>query len=94
MKTAKKGLEMVIFLVLVYTLVLLLGFLFILLRLMGRIKVTGSRNLKKSKRGTLLISNHGSIVDSLVIASLYFPGFLVNPIKDFPWNTPDKKNFY
>lgn len=89
----KKAFEFLIFLILVYTFVIFLGFIFILLRLTGRIKVAGSENLKKSKRGTLIISNHGSIVDSIVIASLYFPWFLIHPLKGFLWNTPDKKNF-
>lgn len=79
---------------LTYTLGLFLGILFCLLRFTGRVTIFNASNLRRIPQGTLIISNHPSILDGLVIPLLFFPHLLTNPSQYIPWTTLDKKNFY
>lgn len=92
----KKIIENVMFLILTYTFVLVLGFGFLLLQLVGRIRVINRCHLSSanSERGTLILSNHISILEGVLLPLLYFPHFLVRPFKYFPWSTPDRERFY
>jgi len=77
---------------------LLLGFCFWLLRrkiFKERILVKGWKRGKFNPRGrgVLVISNHPSLCEPLLLPLLQFPAFLFS-LKLIPFSTPDKRNYY
>ena len=83
------------FLLLIYTVGLITGTLFLILRLIGRIHIVGLHWLRKNqKKGLILTANHPSYLEPFLLPLLFFPHFLIHPFRYFPWNTPDKKNFH
>lgn len=94
MKTYRRVRDFVFFLFLVYTIGMFLGIIFILLRAAGRVVVVNSDALRKiQKSGCIITANHPSYLEPFLIPLLFFPRFLLNPFRYFPWDTPDKKNF-
>jgi len=79
----------------VWTIGLLGGILFCLLRLFGRVKTKGYRlrKFKPGNKGLVLISNHPSLWDPVLIPFLFFPWYLFFS-NSIPFSTPDKKNYY
>jgi 1-acyl-sn-glycerol-3-phosphate acyltransferase len=72
----------------------LLGILFYLLRLTGRIKIKNWHKFPKKPQRTILVSNHPSLWEPILAVTLFFRDYLFHPNKYAPWSTPDKRNYY
>lgn len=79
----------------VWTIGLLGGILFFLLKMTKRVEIRGLRGekLKPEGAGLVLIPNHPSLWEPIVLPFLFFPHFLFF-FKFFPISTPDKENYY
>jgi len=82
-------------LLLVWTIGFWGGVLFWFLRITGRIRIEGYRKGKfaSGNRGLVLISNHSSLWEPVLLPFLFFPWYLVS-LKFIPYSTPDKRNYY
>jgi 1-acyl-sn-glycerol-3-phosphate acyltransferase len=74
----------------------LLGGLFLwVLRITGRVEIKGydRRNLDPKNRGLILIHNHPSLWEPVLLPFIFFPRYLVS-YRFIPFSTPDKHNYY
>ena len=71
------------------------GTLFFLLRIFGRIRLTGYdiKKLYPTKKGLIVIYNHPSLWEPGLLPFLFFPFFLFS-LKFTPYSAPDKRNFF
>src|ERR1051325_5428112 len=90
----QKWLRRALFLPLVYTIGVVLGIFALFLRCVHAVKISGRDRLFPKERGRLILSNHLSIVEGPLLPLLCLPKFIFNPVKYFPWSTPDRKNYY
>ncbi len=91
----KEKIEDLIRLVLIWTVGILGGISFLLLKLFGRIKVQGyeKRKFIPPKERLIIIYNHPFLWEPAVIPFLFFPFYLFYP-NLIPFSTPDTKNYY
>ena len=89
----QKIIDLVVFLIVIYSVGVVLGLAFLLLKVTGRIKVLHPERFPR-KESFLLVSNHPSLADPIVVLYLFFPDMLFHPLKFTPLHTPDIKNFY
>jgi len=90
----KKIINLVVFLTVIYSVGIVLGLILFLLKITGRIKVLHPERFPRRKKSFLLVSNHPSLADPIVVLYLFFPDMLFHPLKFTPFHTPDKNNFY
>lgn len=90
----QKIIDRVVFLIVVYSVGLVLGLAFLLLKVTGRIKILHPERFPRRKENFLLVSNHPSLIDPVAILYLFFPDVLFHPLKVVPFHAPDVKNFY
>ena len=64
------------------------------LRLFGRIEIRNLERLKDITGSALLVPNHPTFLEPILIPLLFFPRCLLNPFRFLPWNTPDKRKYY
>ncbi|TSC82657.1 MAG: 1-acyl-sn-glycerol-3-phosphate acyltransferase [Parcubacteria group bacterium Gr01-1014_20] len=77
---------------LVLSIASLLSFLYF--RLLNRTKIVGRKNIPRQSQNILLVSNHRSLHDSLIIGVAgYFPEILIYP-SQAPYNLAAKENFF
>ncbi len=71
------------------------GTLFFLLRIFGRIRLTGYdiRKFRPTEKGLIVIYNHPSLWEPGLVPFLLFPFFLFS-LKFTPYSAPDKRNFF
>ncbi len=83
------------FLFLVWTVGLVGGLLFTILRITGRVEISGyeKRKLRPGGEGVVLISNHPSLWDPALLPFLPFPWYLFN-LKYVFFSVADKENYY
>lgn len=76
-----------------WTLGLLLSFFMGILLLTGRLRIRGRENLSKtSRKNRLIISNHPSFLDPLILPfAAFLPIALFCPWRHFPWQTPNQQ---
>ena len=79
------------FFVLAYTLVTAAGVLFLILRAFRFIRNEGTVPRARDK-GLLVVSNHPSYLEAFLLPFLFFPRFLLHPVREGPWSTPDYAN--
>jgi len=74
---------------------LLGGLLFWLLRITNRVKVQGCerRKLDPKSKGLILIHNHPSLWEPALLPFLFFPWYLFSS-RFAPFSVPDKNNYY
>ncbi len=72
----------------------LLGILFYLLRVTGRVKIKNWSRFPKKPQRLILVSNHPSLWEPQLVVALFFRNYFFNPNKYAPWSTPDKENYY
>lgn len=74
---------------------LMLGIILTLLRMTGRVKIQHPERfpIEIPRAGLLLVSNHPSLWEPLLLYGLFFRLTLLHPIKGGPWSTPDQKNY-
>ena len=82
-------------LVLVWTIGVLGGVSFWFLVLLGRIRLKGyqMKKFNPENKGLVLISNHPSLLDPIILCFLFFWNYLFS-FKRIPYSTPDKQNYY
>ena len=76
-----------------YPTAIFVGLLVIALRLTGWLKINGLENLPKYQKSVLLVSNHPSLWEPIILVGLFFPQYLFHPVKQGPWSTPDQQNY-
>lgn len=78
-----------------WTIGLLGGILFWILRLTKRVEVFGCQKekLTPKNKGLLVISNHPSLWEPALLPFLFFPRYLFL-LRFVPFSLPDKRNFY
>ena len=82
------------FLFITYPAAIILGLALLSLRLCGRIKVLNYQRFPKWRRKMIVVSNHPSLLETILLPALFFRQYLVNPYRYAPWSTPDARNFY
>jgi 1-acyl-sn-glycerol-3-phosphate acyltransferase len=89
-----KIIDNVSFFIFLYPLGLFGGIIFWLLVRLGKIEIKNRERISQIDSGSLLVSNHPSLLEPLIIAFLLFPLYRRHPFAYRPWSTPDSKNFY
>lgn len=71
------------------------GVAFVVLRIAGRVRVSGKENLHAlPAKNVLLVSNHPSLLEPVLIPFAgFWPKGMVNPFRYLPWQMPDKINY-
>jgi len=84
----------------VYTIVIFIAFLMYLFKLFGRLKIlhwerfpTHRSNSGVYKNGLIVVSNHISLLEPLMLPALFYQDYLPHPIKFIPYSVPDRKNY-
>ncbi len=90
----KKALNTLIFLFFTVPIGVFMGLFFFLLRIIGQIKIIHPERFPHWKRKLIVVSNHPSLLETVLVPSLFFHQYAVNPFAYAPVNTPDSYNFY
>ena len=85
--------DTVIFWLVTYPIAVLLGLLFRLGDLCGGIKIVNKERIPQDKRGLIVISNHPSLWEPILLGYLFYPDYVRHPVQ-VPLGTPDGKNYY
>ena len=93
-KKKRETFNKVIILLLVYPIALFLALLFILFKLLGRIRVIYPERFPFGRGNLIVLSNHPSLVEPILLPVMLYRNYLLHPFKLRPWSTPDKKNYY
>ncbi len=80
--------------ILVYIAGFLIGAIFHLFVILGKIKIFHWDRFPKRKTKIIVISNHPSLLEPLLLPGLFFSQYAFDYFKFAPWSTPDKENFY
>lgn len=86
--------ESLLFLIFTWPVGILIGVLFHFLILCGRIRVLHRERFPKWRRRIIVVSNHPSLLEPLLLPALFFKQYLFRPFRYAPWSTPDRKNYY
>lgn len=86
--------ERIKLLVILYPIYWLAELVFQGLRLFGRVKVVRSRNQSFSLKKTILVANHPSFLEPVLVPLIFFRKYALHPIRLLPWNVPEKSRFY
>lgn len=84
----------------IYTIGLLLGLLLYFLRFLNwvyagwGIKVQHWERFPKRQKRVLVVSNHPSLLEVVLVPALFFRDYILHPFDFSPWNIPDKKNYF
>jgi len=84
----------------IYTIGLLLGLLLYFLRFLNWIyagwgtEVQHWERFPKKQRKVLIVSNHPSLLEVILIPVLFFRDYIFHPFNFTPWSVPDKKNYF
>ncbi len=90
----KKVVNTVVFLLFTYPAGLCIGVVFEFLWGSGILEVRGWENFPKQKGKILLISNHPSLVEPVLLIGVFFHQYVLRPFKYGPWTLADRKNYY
>jgi len=89
-----------LFLISVYSMGFLLGTSMLLLRMLGIVKVRNwnrfpafCKNQDFFKNGLIVVANHPSLLDPLLVSALFFKHYFWHPFRLSPWNIPDEANY-
>ena len=86
--------EKVMFFLFTYPAGILLGIGLLLLRAFRRIKILHLERLPRWKRKIIVVSNHPSLLEPMLLPALFFRSYLFHPFKYAPWSVPDRRNYY
>ncbi len=70
------------------------GALFHLLRFLNIIRVFHYERFPRYQENLVLVANHPSLLEPLLLPALFFPEYIFYPRKLVPWSTPDKRNYW
>lgn len=71
----------------------LLGGIVFLLKVVGLIKIKHNISPEVFENGLIVVSNHPSLIDPLLISSLFCGQYMRHPFKSSPWNIAEAKNY-
>jgi len=94
MKKMKKIMDKIALLAAIYTIGVLIGCLFYLLKSFGRIRILHWERFPRKQGNLLVASNHPSLLEPILLLALFFREYFFHPFKLTPWSIPDKKNYY
>ncbi len=100
MKKIDSRKDKILIILTMYTIGLLLGLLLYFLRFLNwvyagcGIKVQHWERFPKKQKGVLVVSNHPSLLEVLLVPALFFRDYILHPFAFSPWNVPDKKNYF
>ncbi len=89
----RKIFDQLFLLVMVYTVGLLLALLFLLFKVFKVIKISHPERLPYKQGNLIVISNHPSLLEPILLPVMFYREYLRHPFRLTPWSTPDKKNF-
>lgn len=89
----KKIKNAVIFLLFAYPLGIFIGVVFWLSVFLRITKVHGWKNFPSWQGKVLVVSNHPSLLDPIILVGLFFHQFFLRPFKYGPWNMAEQKNY-
>jgi len=78
----------------IYTIGSLLGGLLYLLKALKRIRILHWERFPRKQGNLIIVSNHPSLVEPILLPVLFFRDYFFHPIKLSPWSIPDKTNYY
>ena len=90
----KKIVNLLIFLVFTYPYGIVIGIIFRLLVILGKIRILHWERFPHWKKRIILVSNHPSLLEPFLLPALFFREYFLHPFKYAPWSTPDRTNFY
>lgn len=90
----KKIWQNLLLLLVTYPIAMLIGFSFFLARAIGMIKVAHWERFPYWQKKLIVVSNHPSLLETVLVPALFFNEYALSPFKYAPWSTPDSKNFY
>lgn len=90
----KKLFHQICFLALVYTYGFFGGVLFHLLRILTIIDVRHYERFPQRKKKLILVSNHPSLFEPLLLPLLFLWGYIFYPNTFAPWSIPDYGNYF
>lgn len=93
MKKAEEIKDAVVFLLFTYPFGIFIGISFWLFKSLGIAKVYGRKNFPVWQGNVLLISNHPSLLEPIILIALFFPQYLWRPFTYAPWNMAESKNY-
>lgn len=77
-----------------YPVYLLVEIIFQGLRLFGRIKIVPPLHQVSQLENIILVSNHPSFLEPVLVPLTFFSKYVFHPIHYLPWNVPEKSHFY
>jgi len=83
-----------VFWTLTYPFGILLGVLFHLLRILKILRIRNLEYFPYFQKKLVLVSNHASLWDPIILVGLFFKQYFFHPIRFCPWSTPDKGNYF
>jgi len=86
--------DKVMFLLFTYPVGILLGIGLFLLRISKRIRIMSPERFPRRKRKIIVVSNHPSLLEPMLLPALFFREYLFSPFKYAPWSVPDRHNYY
>lgn len=89
----KRLFEALHFLAFTYPMGVALGALVWYLRWRGLIRLVHPECFPRWQRGVILVSNHPSLLEPIILPVLFLRQFLLHPFLFSPWSTPDLNNF-
>ena len=89
----EKTINAAMFLLFTYPFGVFVGITFWLFRLLSIAKVQGWENFPSWRPGVLVVSNHPSLLEPIILTGMFFHEFLFRPFKYAPWNMAEIKNF-
>lgn len=93
MERIKRIISKLLLLLSVYTGGVLLGGIVFSLKVVRLIKIKHNIDPKLLKNGFIVVSNHPSLIDPLLISNLFFRQYMKHPIRYSPWNIAETKNY-
>ncbi len=78
----------------IYTVGLLLALFLYLLRISKRVKIEHWECFPNYTGNLIVVSNHPSLLEPILLPVLFFKEYLSHPFKFRPISTPDKTNYY
>lgn len=93
MKKLIKIRDLLFFAIFFIPMIILALLFFGVLEIVGVIKIKGRNNIPHNSEGLLVISNHESFYEPIVLGYVFIKQIIANPIKNFPYSCPDFNNF-
>jgi 1-acyl-sn-glycerol-3-phosphate acyltransferase len=92
-KMIRNIVEKILHVFLIYTIGVFLGCVFYTLKIFKVVRVLNKERIPHNHNGLIVISNHPSLLEPILIPLLFFWDYILHPFKLCPINIPDKTNY-